>query len=290
MTIKAYSCLSEKANKEVLKLESVCIDHDNLSGCFFLDPSLNFDHRIKSFFLFYEKGELISMLSMFIPTKHEAEITAYTLPKFRGEGYFKLLLGKAVGELRKFGIPDILFVCESASIPGKQVIGALKADYKHTEYFLRFDKACYTSLNTYRLILIKAEQKDFERSTVATMKVFDDSYEESKSLIQNCFESDIREQYLAVLNDEIIGVGSANLEGEDVSIFGFGVVPEYRGKGYGKELLHLIVDSLLQRGRTEITIEVNSENTNALTLYKKIGFHIEVAYEYYRVKVNEVLS
>ena len=91
--IKAYVSLGSKAANEALSLERVCIDHDNLGGSFFLDSSLNFDHRIKSFFLYYEKGELISMLSMFIPTKKEAEITAYTLPKYRREGYFKRLLG-----------------------------------------------------------------------------------------------------------------------------------------------------------------------------------------------------
>jgi len=288
MTIEAYISLSDKAKKEVLDLESVCIEHDNLRGSFFLDPSLNLDPRIKSFFLYYQKGKLISMLSMFIPTKHEAEITGYTLPTFRRKGYFKSLLGKAVEELEKFDIPELLFVCESPSIQGKKVVNALKADYKHTEYFMRLDKSRYSCLNAYRLRLLKAEQKDLERAITAYMRVFDDSYEESKSLIKNCFESDARVQYLAVLNDAIIGVGSANLEGEDVSIFGLGVVPDCYGKGYGKELLHLIVDRLLERGRSEITIEVNSENETALALYKKTGFRIEVAYEYYGGKVNEV--
>lgn len=288
MTIKAYTSLSEKAIKEVLNLEEVCIDHDNLRGSVFLDSSLNFDHRIKGFYLLYKNGELISMLSMFIPTKREAEITAYTLPKFRGKGYFKSLLVKAVEELRKFNIPDILFVCESPSISGKQAIEFLNGEYEHTEYFMRLDKTRYACLNAYRLSLLKAEQKDLEKAIAANMRVFDDSYEESKSLIKNCFESETREQYLAVLCEEIIGVGSANLEGEDVSVFGFGLVPEYRGKGFGKELIHLMVDSLWQRGRTEITIEVDSENTNAFELYKKIGFRIEVAYEYFRIKINLV--
>ncbi|EHQ87903.1 GNAT family N-acetyltransferase [Desulfosporosinus youngiae] len=289
MTIDAYRSLSDKAKEEILDLESSCIEHDNLRGSFFLDPSLNFEPQINSFFLYYQKGQLISMLSMFIPTKHEAEITAYTLPACRGKGYFKSLLGKAVEELTKFDIPELLFVCESNSTLGKQVIKALKADYKHTEYFMRLDKSRYSCLKSYRLKLLKAEQKDFERAITANMSVFGDSYEESKSLIKNCFESDTRVHYLAVLNEEIIGVASANLEGEDVSIFGLGVVPDYHGKGYGKELLHLMVDRFLKRGRSEITIEVHSENESALALYKTTGFRIEVAYEYYGAKVNQVL-
>ncbi|MDO0822287.1 GNAT family N-acetyltransferase [Desulfosporosinus nitroreducens] len=284
MTIRAYVSLSQKAIAEVLDLEGICIDHDSLRGSVFLDSSLNINQQIKSFFLLYKNGKLISMLSMFIPTKNEAEITAYTQPKFRGKGYFKSLLGKAVEELRAFDIPELLFVCESPSIPGKRVIDALNADYDHTEYFMRFDRASYTRLNRYRLILSKAEQKDLEKAIAANMKVFGDSREESKNLIKNCFSSDTREQYFAVLDDEIIGVVSVNLEEEDVSIFGFGIVPEYRSKGYGKELLHLIVDDLLHRGRSGITIDVNNENADALELYQKTGFHIEAAYEYYRKK------
>jgi len=229
------------------------------------------------------------MLSLFIPTKDEAEITAYTLPKFRAKGYFKSLLSRAVEELSQFNVTDLLFVCESTSIPGKGVIRTLKADYDHTEYFMRFNKAKYTCLGTDRLKLLEAEHKDLGKAISVNMRVFEDSYEESKNLIQKCFQSDIRKLYLAVLEDQIIGVGSANFAGEDVSIYGFGILPEYRFKGYGKELLHLLVDSICHSSNSEITIEVHSENDHALALYKKTGFQIQVAYEYYRMKSSKVL-
>lgn len=285
MTIKTCICLSKKAIEDVLNLESVCMDYDNLQGSFFLDPSLNFNQRIKSFFLLYDKGNLISMLSMFIPTEHEAEITAYTLPKFRGKGFFKSLLAKAVEELNEFNVPEILFVCESSSIAGKRVIDALQAGYDHTEYFMGLDNVSYTSLNEYRLRLLKVEKKDLEKAIITNMKVFIDTYEESRNLIINRFKLKHREQFLAILDDEIIGIVSVNLEGEDVSLFGLGIEPRYRCKGYGKELLHLIIDNLMQRGRSEMSIEVNSENVEALKLYRNTGFCVEVAYEYYRFKI-----
>lgn len=288
MTIKAYQSLSEKVINEVLNLESVCIDHDNLKGSLFLESSLNVDPTIKSFFLIYEKGELISMISMFIPTKHEAEISAYTLPKFRKQGYFKKLLTNAVNELRRFNISDILFVSEKTSISGRKVLRALDAKYEHTEYFMSFNKAGYVSMDTYRLEYRKAELKDLEKTISTSMKIFNDSYEDSKGLLEKCFGTETREQYLALLNHEIIGIGSVNLEGEDVSIFGLGLISEYRGKGYGKELLHLMIDNLLLRGRTDLTIVVNSENINALGLYQQTGFQIDVAYEYYRKRVSEL--
>ncbi|SDI36916.1 Acetyltransferase (GNAT) family protein [Desulfosporosinus hippei DSM 8344] len=291
MTIKSCSSLSKRAIEDVLNLESVCMDHDNLQGSFFLDPSLNFNHRIKSFFLLYDKSNLISMLSMFIPTELEAEITAYTLPKFRGKGFFKSLLAKAVKELGEFNVPEVLFVCESSSVAGKRVVDSFEAGYDHTEYYMSLDNVSYTSLQEYRLRLLKVEKKDLEKTIITNMKVFSDSYEESENLIINRFKLKHREQFLGILGEVIIGIVSVNLEGEGVSIFGLGIEPEYRCKGYGKELLHLIIDNLLQRGRSEINIEVNSENAEALKLYKSTGFHIEIAYEYYRLKlVKEVIE
>lgn len=288
MTMRAYKCLSEKAVQEVLNLEEICIDQENLRGSFFLDSSQNFDQRINSFFLLYNNSQLISMLSMYLPTRDEVEITAYTLPKYRGKGYFKSLLSNAVEELRKFGVPDILFVCENSSISGKGVMGALLAEYDHTEYFMRFHRASYTCLNSQRLKLVKTEPENLEKSIAAYMKVFGDSYKESKDIVESCLALKTREQYLGILDEEIIGRVSVNLEDEDVSIFGFGIVPEHRRKGYGRELLHLIVDNLSQRGSSDIIIDVNSENANALELYEKTGFHIDVAYEYFRMKVSEI--
>lgn len=288
MIIKSFNSLSEKAIKEVLNLEKVCQDHDKLKGSVYLDTSLNFDHRINSVFLLYENRELISMLSMFIPTQQEAEISAFTLPKYRRNGYFKALLLKAVEELRKFDIQELLLVCERQSISGKGVAANLNAKYEYTEYSMKFNKARYVERDAYRLSLLRPHFKELDKIIDTSMKTFDDSYEDSKSLLENCFESETREQYLAVLNDEVIGLVSINQQRDEASIFGFGIVPEYRSKGYGKELLHLIIDRLWQTGITEIMIDVNSENAHALELYKKSGFYIEVAFDYYRIKVSKV--
>lgn len=290
MTIKAYSSLSENVLKEVLKLEEICKEDDHLNGSLFLDTSLNFSHDLKSIFLQYENSELISMLSMFIPKQQEAEISAFTLPKYRGNGYFTALLSKAVEELSKFHVPDILFVCEAQSNTGKRAIEAFNAKYEYTEYSMRYKKDGYVQRDGYRLMLIKPDLKDLDKIVDINIKTFGDGYEDAKSWVDKSFESQTREQFLGVLNGEMIGMVSVNREGDVMSICGLGVLPEFRNQGYGKELLHLILDSLWQSGKTEITIDVNSENVNALGLYKKSGFQIEVAYEYYRVKVDEVMS
>lgn len=288
MIIKSYNGLGDKIIKEILQLEDICNKQDKLRGSLFLDTSLNYNDQIKSIFLLYENRELISVLAMFIPSRLEAEISALTSPKYRCNGYFKALLSRAVEELKKFGIREILFVCERQSRSGKEVMDSLQAKYEHTEYTMRFIEASCSPLNTCRLALHRPHISELDKIIRASRRIFSESYADSKRRIEKCLNSNDRDQYLGVRNEEIVGIGSVNLIRDEASLFAFGIMPEYRDQGYGKELLRLIIDHLWQSGKTEIMLEVNSSNAAALKLYKKSGFRIEVVLEYYRKKVSEI--
>ncbi len=79
-----------------------------------------------------------------------------------------------------------------------------------------------------------------------------------------------------------IGMGSASLGNDEASIFGFEVSPQYQGKGFGRAILKRILTDLKNRGRENITIEVDSTNKNAFNLYRKCGFEVETSFDYYR--------
>jgi len=284
LILKELKDYSDNVVNEVHHLEQICKDQDNLKGSIFVDTTMNFNQEMKSIFLMYDGNQLISLLTMFVPTQHEAEITALTLPSQRGKGYFKELLSKAVQELIKYEIPEVLFVLESQSITGKQVVQHLAAQYDFTEYSMRLDDRKYVSLNSNRLKYLKPSEEDIKRLIEISMRIFEDSYEDTQGIIVNIFQSATRDQYLGILNDEIIGMGSSSRDGDEVSIFGFGITPEFRNKGYGYDLLHLIVEQLKRSGIREIVIEVDSNNAHAFKLYQKFGFQIEIAFEYYRKK------
>lgn len=290
MILREMQDYSDNLVKEVHHLEQICQDHDNLKGSIFVDTSMNFSQEMNSIFLMYNGDQLISILTIFVPTAHEAEITALTLPSQRGKGHFTELLSKAVGELIKYEIPEVLFVVESQSISGKHVIPHLGAHYDFTAYSLRYNTSKYVPLAKSRLKHLKPREKDLKPLTDISMRIFEDSYEDTHGVIVDIFHSKSRDQYLGLMNDEIIGIGSSSRDGNEASIFAFGVKPEFRNKGYGYELLHLIVEQLTQSGVQEIVIEVDSDNTDAFNLYQKFGFKIETAYEYYRKKTYDCIS
>jgi ribosomal protein S18 acetylase RimI-like enzyme len=221
---------------------------------------------------------------MFVPTQREAEISAYTLPEYRQNGYFKELLSKAVAELKSYNVIDVLFVCESQSQNAKKVIEKLGAKYDFTEYLLRYNKLNIDirNLPINSVELYEANLKDTETLINMSKEIFHDSYEEAESFVLKTFNSHTRRQYIATVNNEPVGMCSVNFEDKDSSIFGLGILPEYQGNGYGKQMLNLILRNTAEENIKNIFIEVDSTNEKAFNLYKNNGFEIEVAFEYYR--------
>ena len=57
--------------------------------------------------------------------------------------------------------------------------------------------------------------------------------------------------------------------GEIISLY---LLPEYMGKGYGKELLKFVIAELSAQGFQEIFLYVLEENNRARVLYEHCGF------------------
>lgn len=91
--------------------------------------------------------------------------------------------------------------------------------------------------------------------------------------------------FFAVKNDEILGYGQILILKGKHTVANFGIVEEFRGKGYGEKLIVHILNKGKEMGLEEVYIKVKSDNIKALNLYKKMGFK-----EFSEVKIYELLS
>ncbi|MDN4527260.1 GNAT family N-acetyltransferase [Fictibacillus fluitans] len=67
--------------------------------------------------------------------------------------------------------------------------------------------------------------------------------------------------------------GFRTINGQKVSWNGgTGVIPDYRGKGIGKELMTASMELYKQEGINFLMLEAISENTKAIKLYEKMGY------------------
>lgn len=78
--------------------------------------------------------------------------------------------------------------------------------------------------------------------------------------------------FFELKDDTIIGYGQILLLKDKYTIANFGIIEEFRGKGYGEALLIHILNQAKIKGLKEVYIKVKSDNINAINLYKKTGF------------------
>ncbi len=97
-------------------------------------------------------------------------------------------------------------------------------------------------------------------------------------------------RYLAMVEGEPIGKIDINTAGPEAELTGFCVVPRSRGKGLGKAILQDVVNKLRTEGNERITLDVQTDNDIALSLYLKSGFEREFTIDYYAISLEDMIS
>jgi ribosomal protein S18 acetylase RimI-like enzyme len=92
--------------------------------------------------------------------------------------------------------------------------------------------------------------------------------------------------YFAQMGDQVIGKVHLQLIAGVGGIYGLGVLPEFRGKGFGRAVLQGAVDKLKEAGAKEIMLQVATGNANALHLYESCGFVTTSTMDYFELALH----
>lgn len=232
---------------DVQNLFHLCKQFEDLEGLLFLEPELNLFPEFPCFYLLYENSILISFLSIFIPNEKECEIYAYTHPDYRKRGYFTNLFECALSQIEKFEIESIYFVNEPGSNSGKSALTKINTQLASSEYIMKWDPEFIPS-----------------PKNILTLEVND-----------SC------EYFKARLNQEVIGECCVDHSDSCSTIYDFEILSSKRGRGYGKEMLLLILDHLAQMNYKNIVLHVSSTNKAAYRLYSTNGFAVLKQVDYW---------
>ena len=74
--------------------------------------------------------------------------------------------------------------------------------------------------------------------------------------------------------DRLVGLANLGLRGHDAWIGGVGVVPAERRRGTGRVLMDAVHEAARSRGASRVWLEVIVENTQAISLYERLGYRL----------------
>lgn len=281
--------LSDSELQGIRELENVCCGHEKLN------MKLNWDMLVKrptdesNDFLYYTGNKLIGYLGFygFGAKPIEIEITGMVHPDFRRKGVFKELFDTAKQECINRGAEKLLLITERSSKTGESFVKFTGSRYSFSEYRMKFDETAVPVIPKTGITLRKAEARDYPELINLDALCFGVSKAEVKS---NNLSDAYNSVYIAELEGKSIGKIGVSMEREAGYIFGFGIKPEYRRQGNGRQLLSLMLSKLLSEQVNTVLLEVAVENENALFLYKSCGFKEITVYDYYKIVLQQQMQ
>jgi ribosomal protein S18 acetylase RimI-like enzyme len=239
-------------------------------------------------FLWYEQGILVGYLAlMAFMSDEECELVSVVHPDFRRRGIFRALLEEAKRELRPREGKRFILTCEHSSQSGQACVRAVDATLDFSEHEMVLGTFHERLAYDDRLVFQAASSEDLP--VIASLFAIDRHESEENSLhrVQQIAARPRQQFYLATFGDEQLGchepVGTLRLLDLDTQfgIYGFIVHPDYRGRGYGRQMLQEIIHIARDKSDKPIMLDVDVTNERALGLYRSVGFETRATYDYY---------
>jgi ribosomal protein S18 acetylase RimI-like enzyme len=281
----AKSSLTNDEIAAIAQLASICDAHDQATMRVNWDSLANRSGAAPNDFLYYQDGMLVGMLSLYAFGRGEAEASGMVHPNYRRRGIFRALVDAGIAELRRQGIPKLLFFSDHASRSGIAALHALGAQFEHAEYKMELDELHLPARFDEQLRVEQAGRAEAADIARITTSAFGGSEEDGRAYVLGNMGSDTHRYYLARLGETPIGALTLIVGGGEAGIYGFAVLPEYRGRGYGRQILARAIEQALETKPEKVILEVAPENDRALGLYLSVGFRETNRYDYYTLAI-----
>ncbi len=276
--------LAEEELNQINNLASLCDQFEQIQLKINRDMLRNRPTNETNDFLYYRNGELIGFLGIYVFRSTEAEVSGMVHPDYRRQGIFRSLVSEAVQECKQRELPKIIFICHNRSQSGKHFVDALGATYSFSEYWMEWQEQENRTVQTANNISLRpASTEDAEVLMKLNMSGFNMTEGDAREYVSKTIDSSSDKTYIAILDDQPIGKISILADRENAFIFGFCVATEHQRRGYGRQILQLTIDRLLEKKPQKLALEVAVENKHALTLYQSCGFQETGANDYYEI-------
>lgn len=236
-------------------------------------------------FVWRDKGEVVGFAEL--EGRREIELSGMVHPKYRQRGMGTALLDAARMECRRRGTESLSLVIDEASPSGHAFAYATGGTYDISEYRMLLDRDEIAAPPKRKEVLALTQIDSTERALFASLSAvaFDEPLERNEAWLEHDMVESNRRFWVARRGEEPVGTVRAIAIPPRVYITALGVVPACRGRGYGREILLRTVDMLGKEGWPEILLEVETDNINALRLYRSSGFRVTRTYGFYRLSV-----
>ena len=274
--IQARNKLSQEELSEAKKLISCCQAYDGTYRDPYLSNMLNFNPDMPAFFLYYEKGELVSLLTVYADDQ-DVEVAILVHPNHRRQGIARALYRSFQKETASYPIESVTFQTERVFLerhPDFVNNWGLVED-EETETWLGKDRRPYPLTTVSNLDVLLADRSYQDQISQLKFQAFSEEHE-SREVVDRYVAEALKDPesrlYILLKDGQVIGTCTVDLSSDTNYLYGLAISEPERGKGYGSYLAKSLVNQLIEQNDKEFQIAVEDSNVGAKRLYEKIGF------------------
>ena len=274
--IQARNKLSQEELSEAKKLINCCQNYDGTYRDPYLSNMLNFDPNMPAFFLYYEKGELVGLLTVYADDQ-DVEMTILVQPNHRRQGIARALYRSFEKETASYPIESVTFQTERVFLerhPDFVNNWGLVED-EETETWLGKDRRPYPLATVSNLDVLLADRSYQDQISQLKFQAFSEEHE-SKEVVDRYVAEALKNPesrlYILLKDGQVIGTCTVDLSSNTNYLYGLAIDELERGQGYGSYLAKSLVNQLIEQNDKEFQIAVEDSNVGAKRLYEKIGF------------------
>lgn len=284
--------LSREEIGEVEQVAQACNDYEQLDmRVDWLDIRPEFFGNMHDY-LYYEGGKLAGYLFLKRNGTSQKEVTVMVHPEYRRRGIATHLLNAAIDECRLQQTRKLILICEDGSQSGRAFLATTRASHDFSEYKMKLDEFHESYSFDDRLAVQEADMSDLD----ALVTIVAEGWQRHPDEVRESVAFNLREPtcrvYIARFGGnelscgEPVGALRVYEFPREMGIYGFIVRPDYRGRGYGRQILEETIRFTRERSPKPIILEVDTENTTAINLYRSCGFETVRTYGYYGIDLR----
>ena len=274
--IRATNQLTEKERKAAKALIASCQAYDQTFREPYLSNMLNFDPNMPAFFLYFQEGELLGLLTVYADDE-DVEVSILVDPSHRRQGVARAMYRSFEKDMAAYPIRSVTFQTERVFLDCHPDLASHwgVVEDEETETWLGRDKTPYALDSRSDVKVLLAEPSYLDEIAQLHHQAFSDPEETldvSRRYITEALKDSDGLLYILLKEAQVIGVCTVDLSGNSNYLYGLAIAEAYRGQGYGSYLAKSVVNQLIEQNDKAFQIAVEDSNIGAKRLYENIGF------------------
>ena len=234
--------------------------------------------------LYYRDAQLIGFLSAFFFYEEACEIALMVDPRFRKQGISAQLIKEILPLMQAKNIQNLIF--STAYGLNNHWLSAHDFVYQSSEYQMSRTENERVFADSKSIIVEVATPEDIKALSAIDKACFSSHVKDMSARFHMLLNNPDYTLFIARKDGVPIGKAHVYWQKSHAKLADIAIIPRLQSRGFGCALLAYCINFSLNAKQPNITLEVETNNQNALRLYTRLGFVMKNAYDFWTIPVN----